>query len=99
MVYIRRSRPQSLLVAHSISDPNIQKNQSVEAPPKPLVQRFSRVSIPQDRDGFSSSNSIAALTVALSNFDIPTRYSHVVKHDCWRQTMQEEIATLEANHT
>nr|CAN67587.1 hypothetical protein VITISV_036279 [Vitis vinifera] len=40
-----------------------------------------------------------ALAAALSNFDIPTCYSHAAKHDCWRQAMQEEIATLQANHT
>nr|CAN77868.1 hypothetical protein VITISV_001383 [Vitis vinifera] len=40
-----------------------------------------------------------ALTVALSNFDIPTCYSHAAKHDCWRQAMQKEIAALKANHT
>ena len=55
--------------------------------------------IPPDRYGFSSSNSSSALTVSLPNFDIPTCYSHAVKHDCWRQAMQEEIAALEANDT
>ena len=57
------------------------------------------MSIPLDRYWFSSSNYISALTKALSNFDIPTCYSHVVKHDYWRQAMQEEIAAPEANHT
>ena len=99
MVYTRRSHPQSLPVAHPISDPNMHRNQSVATPSKPLVRRSSQVSIPPDRYGFSSDNSISALTAALSNFDIPTCNSHVVKHDCWRQAMQEEIAALEANHT
>ena len=60
------------------------------------------MSVPLNRYEFpssSSGNTISALTVALSNFDIPTCYSHAAKHDCWRQAMQEEIATLEANHT
>ncbi|RVW69064.1 Retrovirus-related Pol polyprotein from transposon RE1 [Vitis vinifera] len=60
------------------------------------------MSVPPNRYEFpssSSGNSISTLTVALSNFDIPTYYSHVAKHDCWRQAMQEEIVTLEANHT
>ncbi|RVX23739.1 hypothetical protein CK203_000111 [Vitis vinifera] len=72
------------------------------APPAPLVHRSPRVSVPPNRHGFPSStfgNSISALTAALSNFDIPTCYSHAAKHDCWRQVMQEEIAALEANHT
>ncbi|RVW12494.1 Retrovirus-related Pol polyprotein from transposon TNT 1-94 [Vitis vinifera] len=102
IVYTRRSRPQSLSVAHPISDPTTLQIQSVAAPPAPLVRRSSRVSIPLNRYGFpssSSSNSISALTAALSNFDILTCYSHVAKHDCWRQAMQEEIAALEANHT
>ncbi|RVW59566.1 Retrovirus-related Pol polyprotein from transposon RE2 [Vitis vinifera] len=46
-----------------------------------------------------SSRFQPAFTTALSNFDIPTCYSHTAKHDCWRQAMQEEIAALEANHT
>ena len=58
--------------------------------------------VPPNRYGFpssSSDNSISALIAALSNFDIPTCYSHAAKYDCWRQVMQEEIAALEANHT
>ena len=41
MVYERRSRPQFLPVAHPISNPNMHRNQSVAAPPKPLVCRSS----------------------------------------------------------
>ncbi|RVX22750.1 Retrovirus-related Pol polyprotein from transposon TNT 1-94 [Vitis vinifera] len=66
------------------------------------VRRSPRVSVPPNRYGFpssSSGNSISALIAALSNFDIPTCYSHAAKYDCWRQAMQEEIAALEANHT
>ena len=96
---MRRSRPQSLPVAHSISNPNMHWKQLVAAPPEPLVHRSTRVSKPSDGYGFSSCNSILALTAALSNFDIPTRYSHAINHDCWRQATQEEIAALEANHT
>ncbi|RVW65270.1 Retrovirus-related Pol polyprotein from transposon TNT 1-94 [Vitis vinifera] len=48
---------------------------------------------------FQFWHSILALTAGLSNFDIPTCYSHAAKHDCWRQAMQEEIAALKANHT
>ena len=81
-VYTRRSRSQSLLVAHPICDPNMHQNQSVAAPPKPLVRRSSRVSAPPDRYGFSFGNSISTLIATLSNFDIPACYSHVVKHDC-----------------
>ena len=83
MVFTRRSHPQSLPVAYLISYPNMHQNQSNAAPPKPLLRRSSRVSIPPDRYGFSSDNSISALTVALSNFDILTCYSHAIKHDCW----------------
>ncbi|RVW84364.1 Retrovirus-related Pol polyprotein from transposon RE1 [Vitis vinifera] len=99
IVYTRRSRPQSLSVAHPISDPTTLQMQSVAAP---SVRRSSRVSVPPNRYGFpssSSGNSISALTAALSKFDIPTCYSHAAKHDCWRQAMQEEIVALEANHT
>jgi transposase InsO family protein len=102
IVYTRRSRPQPLPVAHPVSDPTALQIQSVATPPVPLVRRSSRVSVPPDRYGFSSSsseNSISALTATLANFDIPNCYSHAAKHDCWRQAMQEEIAALEANHT
>ncbi|KAF5471246.1 hypothetical protein F2P56_011695 [Juglans regia] len=60
MVYTRRSRPQSLPVAHPISDPNMPRNQSVSAPPEPLVCHSPRVSVPPDRYGFSSGNSLSA---------------------------------------
>jgi transposase InsO family protein len=102
IVYTRRSRPQSLPMAHPISDPTTHQIQPVAAPPAPIVRRSSRVSVTPDRYGFpssSSGNSISALTATLANFDIPTCYSHAAKHDCWRQAMQEEIAALEANHT
>nr|CAN62271.1 hypothetical protein VITISV_010713 [Vitis vinifera] len=102
IVYTRRSRPQSLSVAHPIFDPITLQIQSVAVPPAPLVRRFPRVSVPPNRYGFpfsSSGNSISTLTAGLSNFDIPTCYSYAAKHDCWPQAMQEEIATLEANHT
>ena len=46
MVYTRRSRPRSLLVAHLISDPNMHRNQSVAASPEPLVCHSSRVLYP-----------------------------------------------------
>ncbi|RVW64789.1 Retrovirus-related Pol polyprotein from transposon RE1 [Vitis vinifera] len=81
IVYTRRSRPQSLSVAHLISDPTTLQMQSVAAP---SVHRSSRVSVPPNRYGFpssSSGNSISALTAALSKFDIPTCYSHAAKHD------------------
>ena len=86
-------------MAQPISDPTTLQIQLVAAP---LVHRSPRVSAPSNRYGFpssSSGNSISALTTALSNFDIPTCYSHAAKHDCWRQAMQEEIAALEANQT
>ena len=89
-------------MAHPIIDPTTLQIQSVAAPPAPLVRRSPQVSVPPNRYGFpsaSSGNSILALTAALSNFDIPTCYSHAAKHDCWRQAMQEEIVALEANHT
>ena len=57
------------------------------------------MSVPPDRYGLSSSNSTSALTAALSNFDIPTCYSHALKHACLQQAMQEEIAALKTNHT
>ena len=69
-------------MAHPIFDPNMHHNQSVIVPLEPLACLFSRVFIHPDRDGFSSGNSISALTIALSNFDILTHYSHDVKHDC-----------------
>ena len=99
IVCTRCSRPQSLSVAHPISDPTTLQIQSVATP---LVRCSPRVSVPPNRYGFPSSNSgnsISTLTVALSNFDILTCYSHAAKHDCWRQAMQEEIAALKANHT
>ena len=86
-------------MAQPISDPTTLQIQSVTAP---SVRRSSRVFVSPNRYGFpssSSGNSISALIVALSNFDIPTCYSHAAKHDCWRQAMQEEIAALEANQT
>ncbi|KAA8542511.1 hypothetical protein F0562_023663 [Nyssa sinensis] len=49
IVYTRRSRPQSLSVAHPISDPTTLQIQSVAAPPAPLVRRSPRVSVPPDR--------------------------------------------------
>ena len=52
MVYTRRSRPRSLLVAHLISDPNMHRNHSVAASPEPLVCRSSRVFVPSDRYGY-----------------------------------------------
>ena len=99
MVYTRRSRPQSLSVAHPISDPNMYLNQSVAAPLKPLVRHSSQVFVPLYRYGFSSGNSISALIAALSSFDILICYSHAIKHDCWRLAMQEKIVALKANHT
>ncbi|KAF8394180.1 hypothetical protein HHK36_020387 [Tetracentron sinense] len=98
----RRSRPQSLSVARLIFDPTTLQIQPGTTPPALLVHRSPRVSVPPDRYGFpssNSSNSISALTTALSNFDIPTCYSHAAKHDFWRQAMQEEITALEVNHT
>ena len=89
-------------MAHPISDLTTLQIQSVLAPPTPLVCRSPRVSIPPNRYGFpssSSGNSISALTAALSNFDIPTCYSHAAKHDCWRQAMQEEIPALKGPPT
>ncbi|KAF5469242.1 hypothetical protein F2P56_013330 [Juglans regia] len=38
MVYTRRSRPQSLPVAHPIYDPHMHQNQLVAVPPEPLVR-------------------------------------------------------------
>jgi hypothetical protein len=73
IVYTRRSRSQSLPVAHSVSDPTTLQIQSVAAPPMPLVRRSSRVSVPPDRYGFSSSsggNSISALTASLLHWPI-----------------------------
>ena len=102
IVYTRRSRPQFFSVAHPIFDPTTLQIQLVAALPAPLVRRSPQVSVPSNRYGFpssSSGNSILALTAGLSNFDIPTCYSHAAKHDCWRQAMQEEIAALEANQT
>ncbi|RVW37994.1 Retrovirus-related Pol polyprotein from transposon TNT 1-94 [Vitis vinifera] len=99
IVYTRHSRPQSLSVAHPISNPTTLQIQSVAAP---SVRRSSRVTVPPNRYGFpssSSGNSISALTAALSNFDIPTCYSHAAKHNCWRQAMQEEIPALEGPPT
>ena len=45
MVYTRRSRRQSLPVAHSIYDPNMHRNQSVVTPPK--LSLFSSVCTPR----------------------------------------------------
>ncbi|RVW92020.1 Retrovirus-related Pol polyprotein from transposon RE1 [Vitis vinifera] len=52
IVYTRRSRPQSLSVAHPISDPTTLQMQSVAAP---SVRRSSRVSVPPNRYGVPSS--------------------------------------------
>ncbi|RVX11444.1 Retrovirus-related Pol polyprotein from transposon RE1 [Vitis vinifera] len=82
-----------LVVSSQIFIPSVlafNQIQSVAAPPVPLVHRFPRVSVPSNRYGFpysSSGNSISTLTAALSNFDIPTCYSHAAKHDCWRQAI------------
>jgi hypothetical protein len=102
IVYTRRSRPQSLPVAHPISNSMMLQIQPVVAPPAPIVRHSPRVSVTPDRYGFPSSSSgnfISTLTATLANFDIPTRYPHAAKHDCWRKAMHEEIAALEANHT
>ena len=75
IVYMRRSRPQSLSVAHPISNLTTLQIQLVAAPPASLVRLSPRVSVPPNRYGFpssSSGNSISALTATLSNFDIPT---------------------------
>jgi len=57
IVYTRRSRPQSLPVAHPVFDPTTLQIQSVAASPVPLVRRSSRVSVTPDRYGFPSSSS------------------------------------------
>jgi transposase InsO family protein len=57
IVYTRRSRPQSLPVAHSISDPTTLQIPPVAAPPVLIVRRSPRVSVTLDRYGFPSSSS------------------------------------------
>ena len=63
IVYTKHSRPQSLSVAHPISDPTTLQIQSVTTPPAPLVRHSPRVSVLSNRYGFpssSSGNSISA---------------------------------------
>ena len=57
IVYTRRSHPQSLSMAHPISDPTTLQIQSIAAPPSPLIRHSPRVYVPPNRCGFPSSSS------------------------------------------
>jgi len=52
---------------------------------QPAFQRSTRVSHPPDRYGFSAT---------LSTIIVPSCYSQVVQHECWKKAMQEKLQTL-----
>ena len=59
------------------------------------LRRSTRLSRPPDRYGFNHTS----LLTTLSSIAILNSYSQVVKHGCWKKTMQEELAALQSNHT
>lgn len=59
------------------------------------LRRSTRLSRPPDRNGFNHTFLLATLSSIAS----PNSYSQVVKHDCWKKAIQEELAALQSNHT
>ncbi|RWR83570.1 retrovirus-related Pol polyprotein from transposon TNT 1-94 isoform X1 [Cinnamomum micranthum f. kanehirae] len=97
LVYERRRRENTTVpkppdnIISSISDPapTPDISQSVQ------LRRFSRISRPSDRFGFTHTS----LLTTLSSVQIPNHFSPAVQHECWRNAMQEELEALDGNHT
>jgi len=60
------------------------------------LRRSTRPSKPPDWYGFYTPVSLSA---TLSSICIPSCYTQAMEHECWKQTMQEELQALQENHT
>ena len=65
--------------------------------PESSPQRSARVSRPPNRYGFFHTS----FNATLSSISIhgPACFSEAIKYECWRKAMDEELRTLQDNHT
>ena len=92
IVYTRRQPtfPPFELDPSSAPDPMPAASPEPNMAPAPGLRRSTRVSHPPDRYGFNA---------ILTSIPIPICFSMVVKHECWRKTMDEELRALQDNLT
>ena len=60
------------------------------------LRRSTQSSKPPDWYSFFTPIS---LSTTLSSISIPSSYTYIMEHDCWKKVMQEELQALQENHT